>query len=280
MRFSISQVAKASGVSARMLRHYDAIGLLAPSTVTSNGYRWYGRAELLRLQRILVLRRLGLGLAQIGQILEEQADEAAALRGHLRQLEDERRRLDEIITTVQETIGDLDAARIQDPERFFTGLRQDQATMRHTLATSFGPAGLAAFDAATAAQGDLTAADYEHAAAQGTALFRRLAKAMRSRTSPEEPAALDAVAEHYESVRRYWQPTPEAYAALGRLYLTDPQQRSMAEQVDPGLPAWLAAAIPAYAWHRLGLREAPDGRPKGSTGFPRSAGSQSNQDRP
>lgn len=257
MRFSISQVAKASGVSARMLRHYDAIGLLAPGTVTSNGYRWYGRAELLRLQRILVLRRLGLGLAQIREILQEQADEAAALRGHLRQLEDERRRLDEIIATVKETVGDLDAARIQDPQRFFAGLRQDQAGMRRALGTSFGQASQAAFDAATAAQGDLTTADYEHAAAQGAALFRRLAKVMRGQDTviaPDEPAALDAVAEHYESVCRYWQPTPHAYAALGRLYLTDPRQRSMAEQADPELPAWLAAAIPAYARHRLGLQ--------------------------
>ncbi|UQS26476.1 MerR family transcriptional regulator [Amycolatopsis thermalba] len=81
-RFSISQVAKASGVSARMLRHYDAIGLLPPGSVSSNGYRWYGRAELLRLQRIMMLRRLGLGLAEIGEVLRSQTVEAAALRGH------------------------------------------------------------------------------------------------------------------------------------------------------------------------------------------------------
>jgi DNA-binding transcriptional MerR regulator len=261
VRFSISQVAKASGVSARMLRHYDAIGLLAPSAVTTNGYRWYGRAELLRLQRILVLRRLGLGLEQIGQILREQTDEAAALRGHLAHLEDERLRLDQIITTIKETISDLDAARIQDPQRFFAGLRQGQATMRRALGKSFGQVGLAAFDAAAAAQDGLTAADYEHAAAQGTALFRRLAKVMQSGIAPEEPAALDAVAEHYDSVRRYWQPTPEAYAALGPMYLTDPRQRWMAEQADPDLPVWLATAIPAYAQHRLGLHQAPDGRP-------------------
>ncbi|WP_228001715.1 TipAS antibiotic-recognition domain-containing protein [Nocardia australiensis] len=71
----------------------------------------------------------------------------------------------------------------------------------------------------------------------------------------------DEVAEHYESVRRYWQPTPEAYAALGRMYLTDPQQRWMVDQVEPDLSAWLAAAIPAYARNRLGLHEPPASRP-------------------
>jgi MerR family transcriptional regulator, thiopeptide resistance regulator len=257
MRYSISQVAKASGVSARMLRHYDAIGLLPPRSVTANGYRWYGRPELLRLQRILVLRHLGLGLAEIGAILREQADEGAALRGHLTQLEDERHRLDQVIATVKETIADLDGARIHDPGQFFAGLRRDQTAMRSAFQTAFGAATGAAFEAAEAAQDGLTAADYKHAAAQGAALFRRLAQVMRAGALPDAPAALDAVAEHYESIRRYWQPTPRAYAAMGALYLTDPRQRSMAEHADPDLPTWLATAIEAYARHRLGLQDAP-----------------------
>jgi DNA-binding transcriptional MerR regulator len=254
MRYSISQVAKVSGVSSRTLRHYDAIGLLPPSTVGANGYRWYGRAELLRLQRILVLRRLGLGLEEIGRVLRQQSDEATALRGHLSQLEAEREHLDQIIATVRDTVADLDEARISDPQQFFTGLRQDGAVLRHTLLSTFGEAATAAFDTAETAQADLTTADYEHAAAQGAALLRRLARIMRAGTAPDEPAALDAVAEHYAAVCRYWQPTAEAYAAMATLYRTDPRQRSIAEQADPGLPAWLTKAIEAYARHRLGAR--------------------------
>ncbi|WP_410597617.1 MerR family transcriptional regulator [Amycolatopsis sp. lyj-23] len=251
MRYSISQVAKASGVSARMLRHYDAIGLLTPASVAANGYRWYGRFELLRLQRILLLRRLGLGLAEIGAVLGEQADEAAALRGHLAQLEEERRRLDRVIATVEETIADLGRARIGDPERFFAGLRKDGDAMRQTYRETFGEGAGAAFDVAQAAQEGLTAADYEHAAARSAALFRRLAAVMRSGAVPEDPAALDAVAEHHESVSRFWQPTAAAYAAMGGLYLDDPRQRALAEQADPQLPAWLARAIETYARVRL-----------------------------
>jgi DNA-binding transcriptional MerR regulator len=251
MQYSISQVAKASGVSARMLRHYDAIGLLAPASVAANGYRWYGRLELLRLQRILLLRRLGLGLAEIGAVLGEQVDEAAALRGHLAQLEEERHRLDRVIATVEETIADLGAARIEDPERFFAGLRKDSAAMRQTYRETFGEGAAVAFDVAQAAQRGLTTADYEHAAAQGAALFRRLADVMRSGAAPEDPAALDAVAGHYESVSRFWHPTAAAYAAMGGLYLTDPRQRELAARADPELPAWLARAIETYARVRL-----------------------------
>ncbi|MFB9687966.1 MerR family transcriptional regulator [Amycolatopsis plumensis] len=251
MQYSISQVAKASGVSARMLRHYDAIGLLTPASVTANGYRWYGRHELLRLQRILLLRRLGLGLAEIGAVLGDQVDEVAALRGHLAQLEQERRRLDRVIATVEETITDLGHARIHDPERFFAGLRKDGTAMRQQYRETFGEGAAAVFDTARAAQAGLTAADYEHAAARSAALFRRLAAVMRSGAAPEDPAALDAVAEHYESVSHFWSPTAPAYAAMGELYLNDPRQRELAERADPDLPSWLARAIGAYARVRL-----------------------------
>jgi DNA-binding transcriptional MerR regulator len=236
--YSISQVARSSGVSARALRHYDAIGLLTPASVGANGYRWYGRTELLRLQRILVLRRLGLGLEKIAEVLAEQADEASALRGHLAELEAERDRLAEVITTVEATIADLDDARITDPDQFFTGLRHNQESLR----SAYG-------ERVTFENPHLTIADYEHAAAQGAALFRRLAEAMVN--APDSEAALDAVAEHYASLQHYWQPTAQSYAAVGASYLTDPVQRSIAEQADPGLPAWLAQAIPAYARRRF-----------------------------
>jgi DNA-binding transcriptional MerR regulator len=79
---AIGDVARMSGVTARTLRHYESIGLLLPSSVGDNGYRWYGHPELLRLQRILILRALGLPLAEIAELLDEQRDEVEALREH------------------------------------------------------------------------------------------------------------------------------------------------------------------------------------------------------
>jgi hypothetical protein len=56
--WSIQQIAKLAGTTSRTLRHYDDIGLLAPSSVGHNGYRYYDQAALVRLQRILLLREL------------------------------------------------------------------------------------------------------------------------------------------------------------------------------------------------------------------------------
>ena len=86
MAWPIAEVARMSGVTARTLRHYDEIGLLPPARIGANGHRYYEEHQLLRLQQILVLRALGVGLPEIGRVLSEQVDEVEALRGHHRRL--------------------------------------------------------------------------------------------------------------------------------------------------------------------------------------------------
>ncbi len=66
----------------------------APSSIGSNGYRHYDKAALVRLQRILLLRDLGLGLPQIAGVLEREGSEAHALEGHLAWLRQEQDRAD------------------------------------------------------------------------------------------------------------------------------------------------------------------------------------------
>ena len=58
MRLSISEMAKLTGVSIRTLHHYDHIGLLCPETAADSGYRWYGAADVERMQEILYFRKL------------------------------------------------------------------------------------------------------------------------------------------------------------------------------------------------------------------------------
>lgn len=65
----IGEVASRSGVSARMLRHYDTIGLVSPSGRTSGGYRDYTDEDLDRLSKVEGLRALGLSLAEVGHAL-------------------------------------------------------------------------------------------------------------------------------------------------------------------------------------------------------------------
>lgn len=67
----IGEVAQRSGVSARMLRHYDALGLVRPPERTSSGYREYSDDDIRRIFHVESLRSLGLSLTEIGRALDD-----------------------------------------------------------------------------------------------------------------------------------------------------------------------------------------------------------------
>jgi DNA-binding transcriptional MerR regulator len=86
-RYTVHELATLAGVSVRTLHHYHQIGLLVPARVGDNGYRYYGNAELVRLQQILFFRELEFPLDRIRVLLDQPGlDAAAAYRDHRRLL--------------------------------------------------------------------------------------------------------------------------------------------------------------------------------------------------
>ena len=82
--FGIGDFANLGRVSVRMLRHYDAIGLLRPARVDpATGYRYYTAAQLRRLNRVIALKDLGFTLQQVQTMIDEKVD-PGELRGMLR----------------------------------------------------------------------------------------------------------------------------------------------------------------------------------------------------
>ncbi|MFI8931423.1 MerR family transcriptional regulator [Streptomyces sp. NPDC053474] len=75
----IGEVARRSGVSARMLRHYESLGLVRPSVRTGSGYREYSGADVQRIFHVESLRSLGLSLREIGRALDDPGFTPAAL---------------------------------------------------------------------------------------------------------------------------------------------------------------------------------------------------------
>src|SRR5829696_4772259 len=86
--YSIGDVAQLAGVSPRVLRHYDEIGLFTPHEIGTNGYRRYAPSQLPLLQRILALRDLGFPLDQIGALVGDDIS-AEQLRTKLRRRQSE-----------------------------------------------------------------------------------------------------------------------------------------------------------------------------------------------
>ncbi|MBC3988359.1 MerR family transcriptional regulator [Streptomyces sp. AC563] len=79
----IGEVARRSGVSARMLRHYESLGLVRPSGRTGAGYREYSDADIRRIFHVESLRALGMSLREIGRALDDPDFAPATIVGDL-----------------------------------------------------------------------------------------------------------------------------------------------------------------------------------------------------
>jgi DNA-binding transcriptional MerR regulator len=123
---SIQDIARLAGTTSRTLRHYGDIGLLHPSRIGHNGYRYYDDTALVRLQRILLLRDLGLALPQIADVIDRETDETDALTTHLALLRQEQDRLARQIASVEHTIGALRGGERPMAENMFDGFDHTQ----------------------------------------------------------------------------------------------------------------------------------------------------------
>jgi DNA-binding transcriptional MerR regulator len=242
----ISDVARMAGISSRTLRHYDERGLLAPAFTGANGYRFYGMPELRRLQRILLLRRLGLGLESIDDILAGQADEAQALEVHHRWLLAESRRLQDMAFTVRTTLGALQQGGTMEAQNMFKGFEENP--YEEEARQRWGSASVESSKAALAALGP---DGRQELAGEAQAINGELAACLQAGLEPGNPRVQDVVARHYRWVCAAWTPNRSAYLGLGAMYVQDPRFTAFYDSETPGVAAYLAEAMEVWAGANL-----------------------------
>jgi len=108
---NIGAAAAESGVSAKMIRHYEAIGLLPPAHRRRNAYRDYGEREVHELRFIRRARRLGFSIEEIGALLALWRDRARPSRevrriaeAHMKDLEARIAEMQAMAKTLRELI--------------------------------------------------------------------------------------------------------------------------------------------------------------------------------
>lgn len=221
MQWSIQQIARLSGTTSRTLRHYDDLGLLPPTSIGANGYRYYDEAALTRLQRILLLRELGLGLPAIAEVLAGQTDDAAALEAHLRWLEQERDRVDRQIASVTTTILKLEGGEQLMADEMLDGF--DHTVYKDEVEQRWGAGAYAKSDRWWRGLGAEGRAAFQ---AEAAAIEAGLRDARASGTPVADSAVQGLIARHYAWVRAGWgdsAPSAEAYLGLGDMYVADPR---------------------------------------------------------
>jgi len=108
---NIGQASRLSGVSAKMIRHYEAVGLLAPASRTESGYRQYNEAEVHSLRFIRHARDLGFSIEQIRELLGLWQDRKrpsrqvrALAQAHIEELDDKLKELQAMKATLEHLV--------------------------------------------------------------------------------------------------------------------------------------------------------------------------------
>ncbi|MER7514924.1 MerR family transcriptional regulator [Streptomyces sp. NPDC126499] len=257
MAWSIADVARMSGVTTRTLRHYDEIGLLPPAWTASNGHRYYEESQLLRLQQILLMRELDVGLREIRAVLDSRVDRVAVLREHHAQLLAEQERIGTLAGTVARTIAELEESedddtmtKINRPENLFEGFQADPE-MDAAMDAEVRERWPEAYEESRKAVEAMTPEAGEAWQREVTAQMIRFAEFMAAGTPADDPAVQAEVDAHYQGVCRFWTPNAEAYRGLGATYAEDPRFRENFDRIAEGLAEYQRAAMDVYADARL-----------------------------
>jgi DNA-binding transcriptional MerR regulator len=253
---TVKQVSKISGVSVRALHHYDEIGLLRPASIGRNGYRYYGRDELLRLQQILLHRELDIPLSNIRTILDDpKFDQLEALRSQRDKLAAEAKRYARLVQTIDRTIADLNGDDAMKNAELYKGISAEkQAEYEQWLIDRYGgdlPERIAASRKkfATMSKAEIDKVNVElHDIEQG------LAEGLR-RGVPIDSMSLDPMlVRHHSWIASAWDKEcpPDAYSGLADLYLSHPDFVRRYEAIEPGFAEYLSGAMKAYAVRTAG----------------------------
>lgn len=243
MERTIQEVARLTGVTSRTLRHYDDIGLVRPSRVGAGGIRHYDADALVRLQRVLLLRELGLGLPAIAAVLDGQTDDVHALLAHREWLRQEQTRLERQIASVESTIEALEGGEEPMAENMFDGF--DHTQYREEVETRWGKDAYARSDAWWRGMSDTERAEWQARTAQLGADWQATAA---SGIAPDAGEAQELARRHVEWLAGI-PGTPgavkEYVTGLGEMYVADP--RFAANYGGPEGATFVRDALRVYA---------------------------------
>ena len=251
MEHTVSQLARLSGVSARTLRYYDQIDLLKPNRINSSGYRIYGQAEIDLLQQILFYRELKLPLDDIKKILlADDFDLKVALRSHLVHLTNQRKRLDNLILTVEKSLQEKEGGHKMSEKEKFEAFKQ---TMIEENEKQFG-------DEMREKHGDdviskanekvqcMSRDDWNNHEELTAELNRKLAEATKQ-GDPTSQLAQEVAALHKIWLSFSWPDglyDVENHLQLSKMYIEDARFKAYYDKIEPGSAEFLHAALKKY----------------------------------
>ena len=245
--YTVKQLSKLAGVSVRTLHYYDQIGLLEPSSLGANGYRYYGEEALLRLQQILFYRELELSLSEIKAVVgRPDFDVLTALRSHKVALLGRVERLNRLIQTVDNTIDHLKGNENMSAKKIFEGFSEEEQEKYALEAEQmYDPETVRASNRRWKAY---PPAEKERILGEGKAIYADLIAAIPKGADNEDVQAL--IAAWHRHMQYFWSPNDEQLLGLAEMYNTDSRFRANFDSMDPKLAGFMRDAVKVYVEKR------------------------------
>jgi len=241
--YTVKQLANSAGVSARTLRYYDQIGLLKPSTYGKNGYRYYDDVAALRLQQILFYRELELSLKEIRAIIEQpDFNLLQALESHQVTLQQKKQRIDQLLSTIENTIQHIEGKLTMTKKEIFAGFSAEKQK-------AYAEEARQRWDPILVDQSQRRWASYsdekkKEIMAEANEIYEEIFA--HSDKGHDSHKVQDLVGQWHQHMRNFYEPSIPMLRGLGQLYCDDPRFRVNFEKLSPQFPEFLRAAIAFY----------------------------------
>lgn len=241
--YRIGELARLSGVSVRMLRHYDDIGLL-PAMTGENGYRYYDGAALKRLQEILFYRAFDMGLEEIRTMLAG-GDRLGRLQRHRDRLRGKHQDMANMLAALDRTIAMEKRGQDMSIEDLYKPFpAEKQAEYEAWLVKTYG-----------ADMAEAIAVSKAHLAGAPEGIADRMAQlaeiegALVAAFECGLAEVDDLLDRHRAWVALMWgKDCPkDAYAGLADMYLAHPDFVARYEALAPKFSQWLPMVMKDYA---------------------------------
>ena len=241
--YTVKQLSDITGVTGRTLRYYDGIGLLKPSRVGDNGYRYYNEADLLRLQQILIYREMDVPLAAICDIMSQPGfDVLAALQSHKQALASRLQELQGLISTVDKTILHLKGKHSMKPVQLFDGLRDKHDKHQQEAEQKYGQDVVQGSVRQWQGYGE----DKQRSLIdEGNVIYAELAAAMPHGAGSDAVQGL--VARWHQHMRHFWPAERAHLPNLAATYRDDASFRANFDNIHPDFAPFMVEAVSIYA---------------------------------
>ena len=253
--FKIKQFAELTGVSIRMLRHYDKIGLLVPENINKfNGYRYYGEKNLATMQQVLFFKELDFSLQEIKEIINaKDFTPLDALNMQRNLLNLKKQRLENMVSFIDKLLRNKNTGEFNMSKQLNNAMNNDafnKQKIEYAKEAKDKWDNTDSYKQSQKRMAKYTKQDIAAINAKQEKIYQDLAQLMPLGVNDKKVQNL--VHDARMLINDNWYKcSKEQFAALGNMYVSDARFKANIDKYGDGLAEFLNQAIGVYEYFNV-----------------------------